>query len=264
MTGSRGHTLAIVQARTSSSRLPGKVLKPLAGAPMILRQLERVSRARTLDGVVVATSDNSADDQLTQVLAHTGYGVVRGPLEDVLERFTLALEEYQPDVVVRITADCPLISPTVIDLVVKRFHSSTSDYVSNTLQPTFPDGLDVEVVTAAALKEVAGASSDSHEREHVTLGIYRRTDQFSVENVVDPSGIDNSFMRWTVDTPEDFAFVAEVYKNLYPSKFDYEEVFALLAERPDLMRTSMDERRNAALDGVDTGAMNHSRAQESS
>lgn len=264
MTGARGQTLALLQARSASTRLPGKVLKPLAGEPMILRQLERVRRARCLDGIVVAISDDSSDDDLAIVLADAGYDYVRGPLEDVLGRFVQAVDEYQPDVVVRLTADCPLISPSVMNLVIDRFHASSADYVSNTMRPTYPDGLDVEVVTAAALREVAGASSDAHEREHVTLGIYRRTDQFSVENVVDPSGIDNSFMRWTVDTPEDFAFVAEVYENLYPSKFDYEEVFALLAERPDLMRTSMDERRNAALDGVDTGAMNHSRAQDSS
>ena len=129
MTGSRGRTLAIVQARTSSTRLPGKVLKPLAGAPMILRQLERVSRARTLDGVVVATSNDPSDDELAAVLTNAGYDIVRGSLEDVLDRFNLVVDRHQPDVVVRITADCPLISPSVIDLVVERFHSTTADYV---------------------------------------------------------------------------------------------------------------------------------------
>lgn len=262
MTGSRGRTLAIVQARTSSSRLPGKVLKPLAGMPMILHQLERVARARTLDGVVVATSDDASDDELAQVLTHAGYDIVRGPLEDVLARFTLALDANQPDVVVRITADCPLISPTVIDLVVERFHASTSDYVSNTLQPTYPDGLDVEVMTAEALLEAASASTDRHEREHVTLGIYRHPEKFRAENVVDPFGNDNSGMRWTVDNLDDFAFVSAVYEHLYPQHFDYDDILDLLTSQPELNRTDANAPRNAALEGLDTGAMRNSRTKD--
>ena len=255
MTGSRGRTLAIVQARTSSSRLPGKVLKSLVGSPMILRQLERISRARALDRVVVATSDDASDDELALLLTNAGYDIVRGSLEDVLARFTLALDEYQPDVVVRITADCPLISPTVIDLVVERFHASTSDYVSNTLQPTYPDGLDVEVMTAEALREVANASTDRHEREHVTLGIYRHPETFSVENVVDPSGNDNSRLRWTVDNADDFAFVSAIYEHLYPHHFDYDDVLDVLKSQPELNRTDANAPRNAVLEGLDTGAM---------
>lgn len=255
MTGSRGRTLAIVQARTSSSRLPGKVLKSLVGSPMILRQLERISRARALDRVVVATSDDASDDELALLLTNAGYDIARGSLEDVLARFTLALDEYQPDVVVRITADCPLISPTVIDLVVERFHASTSDYVSNTLQPTYPDGLDVEVMTAEALREVANASTDRHEREHVTLGIYRHPETFSVENVVDPSGNDNSRLRWTVDNADDFAFVSAIYEHLYPHHFDYDDILDLLKSQPELNRTDANAPRNAVLEGLDTGAM---------
>ena len=262
MTGSRGRTLAIVQARTSSSRLPGKVLKPLAGVPMILRQLERVSRARTLDGVVAATSDDTSDDELAVLLTNAGYDIVRGPLEDVLARFTLALDVYQPDVVVRITADCPLISPAVIDLVVERFHATTADYVANTLRPTYPDGLDVEVVISQALREIAGTSTDKHEREHVTLGLYRSPEKFSVENVVDPSGNDNSRMRWTVDNPGDFAFVSSIYEHLYPHHFDYDDILDLLKLHPELNRTDAIAPRNAALEGLDTGAMSNPRTKD--
>lgn len=259
MTGSRGETWAIVQARSTSTRLPGKVLRPLAGEPMVLRQLERIGRATNLDGIIVATSEDPSDDELAITLADAGYDYVRGPLDDVLARFIMALDEYQPDVVVRLTADCPLISPTVIDLVVERFHSGTADYVSNTMQPTYPDGLDVEVTTASALREVAEVSTDAHEREHVTLGIYRRTDRFIIENVADPAGRDNSHLRWTVDNPDDLDFVTEVYRELLPVEFDYEDVLTLLAKRPELTRTSADAPRNAALDGVDTGAMHHSK-----
>jgi spore coat polysaccharide biosynthesis protein SpsF len=257
VTGRRGETWAIVQARTTSSRLPGKVLRPLAGEPMVLRQLERIGRATRLDGIVVATSDDPSDDDLAILLADAGYDYVRGPLDDVLGRFIVALDEYQPDVVVRLTADCPLISPRVIDLVVERFHSSTADYVSNTMEPTYPDGLDVEVITASTLREVAAVSTDVHEREHVTLGIYRRTDRFSVENCADPAERDNSQLRWTVDNAGDFAFVSEIYQQLFPAEFEYEDVLALLVDRPDLNRTSADAPRNAALDALDTGAMHH-------
>lgn len=262
MTARRGLTWAIVQARSTSTRLPGKVLLPLGGEPMVLRQLERIGRATALDGIVVATSDDPSDDDLAITLADAGYDYVRGPLDDVLGRFIVALDEYQPDVVVRLTADCPLISPAVIDLVVEHFHASTADYVSNTMQPTYPDGLDVEVTTESALREVAGVSTDAHEREHVTLGIYRQTDRFSIENFADPTGRDNSHLRWTVDNHDDFNFVMKVYQELLPAEFEYEDVLALLAERPELTRTSADAPRNAALDGLDTGAMHHSKSRD--
>jgi len=260
MSGQRGRVLAIVQARTTSSRLPGKVLKELQGAPMIMRQLERVSRSVALDDIVVATSEQADDDELARLVQSGHIPVVRGPLEDVLGRFLQAIDEYRPDVVVRVTADCPLISPSVIDLVVERFHAGEADYVSNTMDPTFPDGLDVEAVTPQALRLVHESSSDHHEREHVTLGVYRRDDRFTIENVRDPSGVDHSDLRWTVDTPEDFAFVEAVYASLYPQNpsFDYHDVLALLERQPELSRTSADSTRNSALDGLDTGAMRHS------
>ena len=261
MTGRRGFTLAILQARSTSSRLPGKVLLPLAGEPMVLRQLERIGRASSVDGIVVATSDDPSDDRLAVTLADAGYDYVRGPLDDVLGRFIVALDECQPDVVVRLTADCPLISPSVIDAVVYRFHSSSADYVSNTMQPTYPDGLDVEITTASVLREVA-ASTDAHEREHVTLGIYRQPEQFVIENFADPTGRDNSNLRWTVDNADDFTFVSEIYRQLFPQDFDYEDILALLSTNPQLNRTEADAPRNGALDGLETGAMRHSNSKD--
>lgn len=257
MSGHRGTTIAIVQARTTSQRLPGKVLMELQEAPMILRQLERVRRAENLDRIVVATSDDHTDDALAQLVQEAGYDTVRGPLDDVLARFLLAIETYQPDVVVRITADCPLISPSVIDHIVEAFHDSDFDYLSNTMVATYPDGLDVEVVTAQALRQIASVNIDVAEREHVTLGIYRRPEQFNVGNVVDPIGRDHSDLRWTVDTPEDFEFVTRIYAQLFPQNpgFDYDDVLALLAHRPEWNRTVADGKRNAALDGLDTGVM---------
>ncbi len=249
-------TIAILQARMTSTRMPGKVLAPLAGKPMILRQLERLARARTLDGIVVATSTDESDDELVAVLEAEGYRVVRGDLNDVLARFVAAMDATNPDVVVRLTADCPLASPAVVDKVVTAFHASGADYVSNTMQPTYPDGLDVEVVKADVLRQVAVEATDPPEREHVTLGVYRRHDRFRVENVA--NDVDLSDLRWTVDTPEDYSFVALVYHALYGTKPDFElsDVLGLLEQHPELNRTEADAPRNAALQGLDTGAMN--------
>ena len=249
-------TLAIVQARMSSSRYPGKVLAPLAGQPMILRQLERIQRAETLDGIVVATSIDASDDQLAQLVKANGFDVVRGDLDDVLARFIKAIDQYQPETVVRLTADCPLISPKVIDQVVTRFQQGDCDYASNTMTPTYPDGLDVEVVKASVLQEVAKTSIDKAEREHVTLGVYRNPDKYRIANFA--GEVDLSHLRWTVDTPEDYTFVKAIYDELYPKNpnFDIDDVTAYLHEHPECTRTTKDSRRNAALVGLNTGAMN--------
>ena len=249
-------TLAIVQARMSSTHFPGKVLADLQGKPMVIQQLERISQSQSLDAIVVATSTDASDDQLVEVLNSFGYTTVRGDLDDVLERFILAIDMYQPEVVVRLTADCPLTSPRVIDEVVAAFHASHADYLSNTMTPTFPDGLDVEVVKADVLREVAKASTDQPEREHVTLGVYRRNDQYQIENFAQSD--DLSDLRWTVDTSEDFAFVQKIYSELFPSNpnFDLPDILRHLEAHPELSRTQADAPRNAALQGLDTGAMN--------
>ena len=243
----------------TSSRLPGKVLADLEGAPMIVRQIERLRRANLLDGLVVATSTDPSDDPLVDVLASLPepVPVIRGSLDDVLDRFVAVIGEFQPAVVVRLTADCPLASPHVIDKVIAAYMESDADYVSNTMQPTYPDGLDVEVVDASVLLEVATESTDAAEHEHVTLGVYRRHDRYQVENVAGTA--DLSALRWTVDTPEDLAFVRRVYAELYPANpaFDVDDVLALLDREPGLSRTNADAVRNAALDGLDTGAMQH-------
>lgn len=263
MKGSNGLTIGVLQARTSSSRLPGKVLAPLVGEPMILRQLERIQRAKSLDLVIVATSEDSSDDALATIIVEAGYDLVRGSLDDVLARFLRVIDEYQPENVVRLTADCPLMSPSVIDLVVQAFHDSGADYLSNTMVPTYPDGLDVEVVSTEAFRKIAKSSSDPDEREHVTLGIYRNPAHFNVKNFVDPTGADHSDLRWTVDNSDDFAFVTCIYDALFPQNpsFDYQSVLGLLVEHPEWNRTGFDARRNAALDGLDTGAMHHEEPQ---
>ena len=239
----------------TSTRFPGKVMQPLLGIPMIGRQIERLQRAQGIDSLVVATSTDPSDDMLAEYVSSLGVPVVRGPLDDVLARFVMAVDVHLPTTVVRLTADCPLTSPVVIDEVIATFHEQGVDYCSNTLTPTYPDGLDVEVTTPQALIEVADMSVDPAEHEHVTLGIYRRPDRYRVLNVA--GSIDLSSLRWTVDTPEDFAFVEKVYEALYAvdPAFELNDVLSLLEREPRLSRTTADEVRNAALVGLDTGAM---------
>jgi spore coat polysaccharide biosynthesis protein SpsF len=228
--------LAILQARMNSTRLPGKVLMPLAGAPMIVRQIERVSRARRIDRLVVATSDHVSDDGLVSVVRREGIAVFRGSLDDVQARFIGALDAHGPaDHVVRLTADCPLADPQVIDATVERVVSAHADYGSNTPpHRTFPKGLDVEVMTAAALRSAALRATTPEEREHVTWILHHRPDAY--RQAFYSQGPEEGDVRWTVDFPHDYAFVAAVYDALYLSnrKFTSDDVRDFLRSRADL------------------------------
>ena len=219
--------LGILQARTSSTRLPGKVLAPILGEPMLARQVERIRRATTLDGLVLATSTDPSDDVLVDLAESLSLPVYRGPLDDVLARYVGAAREFDADVVVRLTADCPLASPAAIDETVTAFLSGSYDYASN--RAHCPDGQDVEVVTTPALEWMTRCA-DPEEREHVTLGIYRRGKLFSLLSTTGP---DLTGLRWTVDTADDLAFVRSVYADLYPTKpdFDTDDILATLALR---------------------------------
>jgi len=223
---------------------------------MIARQVERIGRASRIDDLVIATSRDPSDDPLAAWADAEGLTVYRGSLDDVLGRFVGVIAAYAPDTVVRLTADCPLASPSVIDAVIDHFLELDVDYCSNTLTPTFPDGLDVEVVRARVLNEVAEMSTDPAEREHVTLGVYRRPERFSVANYADDR--DLSSLRWTVDTADDLAFVRRVYEALYETSPDFEtgDILDLIERTLGLGRTTADGIRNAALQGLDTGAMN--------
>lgn len=233
--------LAIVQARSSSSRFPGKVLQDLHGAPMILRQLERVARCTRLDAVVVATSVEGSDDELAATLVAQGVQVRRGPLADVFGRFGGVIDEFEPSSVVRLTADCPLTDPAVIDDVVGLHTVSGSDYTSNVIERTFPHGLDAECFTVDAFRRLQAGPLDGPEREHVTLGFYRRPNDFSLASLTQAP--DHSDERWTVDYPADLDFVRSVYAALYDSdpNFSQSDVLRLVSQRPDLRRTTLDD-----------------------
>ncbi|UUE21899.1 cytidylyltransferase domain-containing protein [Microbacterium sp. J1-1] len=234
--------LAILQARTSSARLPGKVLSPILGVPLILRALERIARSQRIDAIVLATSTDRSDDLLAEVVVDAGYRVHRGPLDDVLTRFIQVISgEDDSEAIVRLTGDNALCDPSVIDDVIDAHERSGADYTANTLERSYPRGLDVEVIRAAALREADRISKAPDEREHVTLGIYRRPDVFALHSVTQPQ--DRSDLRWTVDYPADLEFARGIYKRLYDQQpaFGQAEVLALLEENPELVRRESDQ-----------------------
>jgi len=236
--------VAVLQARTSSTRLPGKVLADLCGRPMLARQVERVSRARRLDDLVVATSDQPGDDALADLCREMGVACFRGSLEDVLDRFASAAARHRAEAVVRLTGDCPLADPGVIDATIGFFLEGGYDYAANCRPPTLPDGLDTEVFTFAALEAAWREAADPFEREHVVPFIIRRPGRFRIGNLAWPE--DRSGLRWTVDEPRDLDFVRAVYAALFPANpaFGWEDVLRLLAERPELAQLNSGIPRN--------------------
>jgi spore coat polysaccharide biosynthesis protein SpsF len=219
-----------------STRLPGKVLRELQGRPMIEHVVERVSRTEGIDQVCVATSVNALDDPLVDCVLKAGVAsVYRGSEGDVLARFAGAAREAAAEVVVRVTADCPLLCPSVSSKVIRELllHPE-SDYASNTLTRTYPRGLDTEVFRMKALAEADRNATDAWDREHVTPYLYRQPGRFSVRAVTDTR--DRSAHRWTVDTIEDFELVTRIYGALWrPDRppFDYEEILDCLAAHPE-------------------------------
>ena len=236
--------VAVLQARVSSSRLPGKVLRLIQGQPMLARQIERIVRAKNIDEVVVATSAECGDDPIFEMCRKVGVACFRGSLEDVLDRVFLAASSRAARDVVRLTGDCPLADPDVIDCVIDAYRQSGADYASNTLQPTLPDGLDVEVVSFSALQRAWVDARLPSEREHVTPYVYTHPELFRLHPVEWP--VDLSSLRWTVDTAADFEFVTAVYEKLYPTKpaFKMDDVLKLLDSRPDLLTINEGQKRN--------------------
>jgi spore coat polysaccharide biosynthesis protein SpsF len=225
--------VAIIQARMGSTRLPGKVLLDLAGAPVLARVINRCQRATTLNEVVVATTIRSGDDAIIDLCRAQNWPSFRGLEDDVLDRYYHAAVQSQTDIVVRLTSDCPLIEPELIDLTVKRFlEDGALDYVSNTLPPrTFPRGLDVEVFSFAALERAWREDANPGWREHVTPYIYYHPEKFRLLGIVNDT--DLSDKRWTVDTPEDLALVSKIYEYYGDDSFSWRQVLGLMAEHPD-------------------------------
>ncbi len=236
--------LAIVQARVGSTRLPGKVLADIEGEPMLLRVISRVARARTVDGVVVATSEAAADQGIVELCRQQQIAVFRGNLEDVLERFYDAAQTHNGEIILRVTADCPLIDPAVIDRVVAAYLAGNCDYASNTLVCTYPDGLDAEVFSFAALETAWREASRLTDREHVTPYL-RTSGRFRLRNVESELGRSFSHLRWTVDLPDDLTFARAVYARMkHNPGFGWQDVLALLDADPSIGALSAGSVRN--------------------
>jgi len=205
-------TVAVIQARCGSTRFPRKVLATLQGRPMLAHILERVSRAALVDRVVVATTDGAADDEVAALAGAAGAGVTRGSEHDVLSRYVLAAREHGADVIVRITADCPLIDPVIVDTVIRAGAEQAADYASNVEPPTYPEGYDCEVFTTACLSRVDREARLAYEREHVTVRVREHLGDFRTAHVAHEP--DLSWMRLTVDVPADLARVARLLGSL--------------------------------------------------
>jgi spore coat polysaccharide biosynthesis protein SpsF len=236
--------MAIVQARMGSTRLPGKVLAEVAGRPMLAHVLERVGCARRLDGVILAVTTAPADAPLLEQAAEWRALAFAGSEEDVLDRFYQAALAHGAEVIVRVTSDCPLIEPAVIDRVTEVFLQGGFDYVCNTQPPTFPDGLDTEVFSCEVLSQTWHEAHWASEREHVTPYIWKHPEIFRLYTVRHEP--DLSSLRWTVDTVEDLAFVRAVYDHLYrPGDiFGLDEVLTLLERKPALLELNAAQIRN--------------------
>lgn len=239
------NTVAIVQARMGSTRLPGKVLMPIAGTPLVQRVIERVAAAKQVDQIVVATTDDSSDDDLAAFLKGLGIAkVFRGARDDVLDRYFQCAAQFGADIVVRITADDPLKDPEVIDLATSVLRSvATLDYVSNTLAPSFPEGLDVEVFRFGALSRAWNEAKLESEREHVTPFIWKHPELFSVRNVSYQRNL--SSWRWTVDKPEDVLFMTEVFNRFSGQPLvSFRDIISWLDEHPEIRSINAGTVRN--------------------
>lgn len=243
---------AILQARTSSSRLPGKIMMDVCGQPMLARQIERVKRSRQIDTLVVATSYYEDDDPVAELAEWLEVPCVRGPLADVLDRFAKAANSYPADHILRLTGDCPLADPTVIDALIA-FHTDNGfDYASNTLERTYPHGLDAEIMRAEALKTAWREAETDHEREHVTPYLYANPQMFRLGGMRHSANC--AHHRWTVDYPEDLSLVHAVFEALLPENpdFSWTDVMAFLDAHPDVAAINAARRR------FESGAQQHS------
>jgi spore coat polysaccharide biosynthesis protein SpsF len=243
-------TVAIIQARMGSTRLPGKVLKDVVGQTVLARVVQRTQKCRLVDQVVVATSSASSDNAIVDACDRLCVPCFCGSELDVLDRFLQAAETYSASTCVRITADCPLIDPEVSDHIVSRFVRSAPpvDYASNKIPQSYPRGLDTEVFTVDALRRAHRLATHDYERSHVTIYMYEHPARFRLLSIV--SDVDRADWRWTVDTPEDLEFVRAIYERLGPSgDFGWRDVIGLLEREPSLREMNSHVVQKAVREG---------------
>lgn len=235
----------IIQARLGSSRFPGKTLMTIKGETLLGHLIRRVKVSGCVTDIIIATTNNNKDDALVSFAKEKGLRVYRGSEEDVLDRFYKTAVEYGVEHIVRVTPDCPMIDPDIMDRVISKYLEGTYDYVSNTITPTYPDGYDTEVFSFSALERAWREAELHSEREHVTSYIYKHPDLFRLCNVK-KDGEDLSWMRFTVDTPRDYEFVSEVFEKLgcVHGIFHMDDILKLLKENPELLDINKGISRN--------------------
>lgn len=228
--------VAIIQARTGSSRLPGKILKPLGGKTVIQNLYERIQQCQQLDKVVIAMPEGEKDDALAAHVAEFCTLTHRGSESDVLDRYLGAAEKHEATTIIRITSDCPFFDPSILDKMLISFEDCKPDYMTNTLEPNLPRGLDAEVFTIQALRRAHTEGKAQHEREHVTPYIYQHPDLFNLASYT--TGGDWSHLRWTLDTTQDWELIEKMY-NLLPVPYldaRLEDFLALQDRYPELRK----------------------------
>ncbi|MGG0662690.1 glycosyltransferase family protein [Viridibacillus arvi] len=227
---------AIIQARMGSTRLPGKILKEVNGKPLLAYQLERIAHSECIDKIVIATTVDQKDDVIVKFCKNNDVEYYRGSENDVLSRYYEAAEQHGGDMIVRLTSDCPIIDPVILDQTIQSFIDNDYDYVSNTIERTYPRGLDTEVFSREALEKAYKEATLSRDKEHVTAYMYSNPKNFKLGYI--KNGQDYSEYRWTVDTIEDFELIELVLKNLYKenSMFYMNDIIELLKQNPEWVK----------------------------
>lgn len=228
--------VATIEARMTSTRLPGKVLKPCLDRPMLELMVERLSRVPSLDGIVVATTTNATDDPIEDLAGRLGIGCFRGSEDDVMARVLGAAHAHAIDVIVETTGDCPLIDPAIVESCIAVYRASGVDYLSNVLERTFPIGMDTQVFATSVLADAFARTNDPLDHEHVSLFIYRHPELYSLKNVAAPAGLTDPGLRLTLDTADDYRLIVTLFERLYPANpsFTLADMLALLKDEPAL------------------------------
>jgi spore coat polysaccharide biosynthesis protein SpsF len=240
----REGVLCITQARMGSSRLPGKVLREILGRPLLQYHMERLQRVSSIDQLVVATSTEAGDDAIEAFSAAAGVACFRGSEQDVLDRFYQCAKAYEADIILRVTSDCPLIDPAIIDLAIEAFRSGDYDYLST--DPTrYPRGMDSEICMRTALEAAWCEATDPAEREHVMPYLYRNPKRFRIGSFAEADAAGAEY-RLCVDEEDDFRLVSAVLEALYPDnpEFGWRDVVAFLADRPELAAINAEVRQH--------------------
>jgi len=230
-----------------SSRLPGKVLMPIMGVPMLALMIERLKNARMIDDIVVATTDNGSEDPIAKLADEMGVGCFRGSEEDVLLRVLKAAQHFEADIIVETTGDCPLNDPAIVDKVVADYRIGGADFVSNTLDYTTPIGTDVRVFSTESLAEIERVSQDPADREHVSLHYWENPEKYRLRNVRTEIPPEVKDLRLTVDTPEDFELISRVFEELYPTNpaFSLWDIVELFERKPELTKINQNIQQKA-------------------